>query len=92
MLHTPDAPAKGVLILFGGLTGEGYFAGSGSDISSSNNFLARTSAEFVTVKGGVAGGGYYASRGNKKAGGVGTNPCRSLSHHDSLGLTSMLLT
>ena len=47
LLHTPDVPAKGVLILFGGGTGEGHFAGSGTDVSLSDNFLARTSPDFV---------------------------------------------
>ena len=47
LFHTPDVPAKGVLILFGGGTGEGHFAGSGTDVSLSDNFLARTSADFV---------------------------------------------
>lgn len=47
LLHTPDVPAKGVLILFGGSTGEGHFAGSGTNVSLSNNFLARTSPDFV---------------------------------------------
>ena len=36
-----------MLILFGGSTGEGHFAGSGTDVSLSNNFLARTSPDFV---------------------------------------------
>ncbi len=47
LLHTPDVHAKGVLILFGGGTGEGHFAGSGADVSLSDNFLARTSPDFV---------------------------------------------
>lgn len=47
LLHTPDVPVKGVLILFGGGTGEGHFAGSGTDVSLSDNFLARTSPDFV---------------------------------------------
>ncbi|MGD0887013.1 MAG: hypothetical protein ABSA46_19395 [Thermodesulfovibrionales bacterium] len=47
LIHTPDTPAKGVLILFCGSTGEGDFSGSGSDVSLSDNFLARTSPDFV---------------------------------------------
>jgi len=47
LLHTPETPAKGVLILFGGGTGEGHFAGSGNEVSLSDNFLARSSPNFV---------------------------------------------
>src|ERR1700690_3019937 len=47
LLDTPDVTAKGVLILFCGGTGEGHFAGSGTDVSLSDNFLARTSPDFV---------------------------------------------
>ena len=47
LIHTPDTPAKGVLLLFCGSTGEGHFSGSGSDVFLSNNFLARTSPDFV---------------------------------------------
>jgi len=47
LIDTPDIPAKGVLLLFCGSTGEGHFSGSGSDVSLTNNFLARTSPDFV---------------------------------------------
>ncbi len=47
MIHTPGSPTKGTLVLFGGSTGEGHFGASSDGIKLSDNFLARTSPDFV---------------------------------------------